>query len=447
MSFVRSTSQLHHKPVVTLGLVLVCLITGIASFAAGSTSVNSFALSYGDGLHPLQWLTSFFVQTNLLYLFASLVFLGMFGVLIEGKLGAAKFLLVFLVLMIGASAIEQLIMQSSSGGIGYNGTTVTAADVEKMSATEAAAYLQSMNHRRSTQMTANVGSSTALCGMLVMCVLWAPASIFQLGGSEEEPLTTFPLMGFVLLFAIWSGAKFFMSGMTEGGHPVHLIGMFPGMILAIGLLATRHAQCEGEDLMSVMGGSKNISQTYAKGSINATVQTGKMMETHAQRKAQAMRDRRDREDAARQKAAILEESKRAAPKNKKKPKIDASMERVTEAFQAGKHVEAIRFLNDVDPDDHDSLKVLTLQQYEHLTRSMLEKQCWFAAAMILEKSVEAYPDDSNERRLILGQVYLILEQPGNCRQMLSKVRRQDFNEKEQARYRELVMRLRATEAA
>ena len=443
MPFIRSTSRLHHKPIFTAIAVAVSLIAGLVSFALGPEGVDHLAVTYGNGIEPIQWLTSCFVQTNLIHVIISTLFLGIFGVLIEGKLGSAKFAGMFLVLAVASTAIEQKIMADGQmAPVEFK----TIEEIQAMTPEEADAYSAQMaeliGRENSPTLVANVGSSTVLVGLLATCVLWSPLSVYMFGKSDDA---SFPLMGFVILFAIWFGVKCYLSGFSEGGHPVQLIGFVPGIALAITLLATNQTHCSNEDLLSVMSSSTG---EVTKSNVVALAQTKNAMETAAERKEKALRERRDREEAARQQAALIYESKLSAPNNATRPaKIDPAIEKVSNAIEAGKVLDAIRMLNEVDPEDGSSLGSISQEVYDYLTRLMLEKQCWFASAMILEKSIAAHPEQPNERRLLLGQVLLILDQPDNSRSVLAKVNRADLNEKELVRYRQLVMRLRKTDAA
>ena len=48
----------------------------------------------GNGLHPLQWLTNNFMHSGFFHLAGNMIFLWTFGLVVEGKLGWWRFLLV-----------------------------------------------------------------------------------------------------------------------------------------------------------------------------------------------------------------------------------------------------------------------------------------------------------------------------------------------------------------
>src|SRR4051794_8902562 len=56
-----------------------------------------YALALGDGkVHPVQWVTHNFLHYGFMHLLGNLIFLWSFGIVIEGKLGALKYLAMYL---------------------------------------------------------------------------------------------------------------------------------------------------------------------------------------------------------------------------------------------------------------------------------------------------------------------------------------------------------------
>ena len=63
------------------------------------SNFERFSLAVGDGrLHPLQWVTHNFLHFGFMHLAGNMLFLWAFGIVVEGKLGALKYLLAYLAL-------------------------------------------------------------------------------------------------------------------------------------------------------------------------------------------------------------------------------------------------------------------------------------------------------------------------------------------------------------
>ena len=52
------------------------------------SNFDRYALTLGDGLHPIQWLTHNFLHFGIIHLAGNMIFLWAFGIVVEGKLGA-----------------------------------------------------------------------------------------------------------------------------------------------------------------------------------------------------------------------------------------------------------------------------------------------------------------------------------------------------------------------
>ena len=76
---------------------------------------NNYILSHGDGLHPVQWLTSFFMHGSLMHLLGNMLFLWIFGHMVEGAVGPWKMAALYLGMGIFQNIVEQLLFLGSPG--------------------------------------------------------------------------------------------------------------------------------------------------------------------------------------------------------------------------------------------------------------------------------------------------------------------------------------------
>lgn len=75
-----------------------------------------YALAHGNGLHPVQWLTSMFMHADAAHLIGNLVFLWVFGHIVEGVVGHGMFTLLYVGLGVLGNFIEQLLFMGASDG-------------------------------------------------------------------------------------------------------------------------------------------------------------------------------------------------------------------------------------------------------------------------------------------------------------------------------------------
>ena len=97
----RTDAPIYHWPIVTVGLIVVNTLI----FVMGLQNVEPLLLQFGHGLYPTQWLTNIFLHADILHLLGNMVWLWAFGLIVEGKLGWWKYLLVYLGIGIAQSAV------------------------------------------------------------------------------------------------------------------------------------------------------------------------------------------------------------------------------------------------------------------------------------------------------------------------------------------------------
>ncbi len=69
----------------------------------------AYALSHGAGLQPIQWLTSFFIHADVMHLLGNMVFLWVFGHIVEGVVGSWKFAALYVGMGVLQNIIEQIL--------------------------------------------------------------------------------------------------------------------------------------------------------------------------------------------------------------------------------------------------------------------------------------------------------------------------------------------------
>src|SRR5262245_59010393 len=87
-------APIYYFPWMTIVLIVVNFITfGLTMMGLHN---DGWLLQYGNGLHPVEWLAYNFLHFGPFHLLGNMFFLWAFGIVVEGKLGWWKFLLVYL---------------------------------------------------------------------------------------------------------------------------------------------------------------------------------------------------------------------------------------------------------------------------------------------------------------------------------------------------------------
>jgi len=225
----NTDAPIYHWPVVTVGLIvtntlvlahfLVQSVNGVPYFDA----VYPWILQYGTGLQPVQWVTANFIHAGIWHLLGNMFALWGFGLVVEGKLGWWRFLLVYLGMGVVQCAFEQAVVPGSV-------------------------------------CIGSLGASGVIFGLLAMALVWAP----------ENEMSCFMLLGVypitfdvnLATYAAFMGGiqiTFMMlSGMSYGSEALHLIGGALGFGVGVAMLKLGWVDCEGWDLFSVWGGRHGI---------------------------------------------------------------------------------------------------------------------------------------------------------------------------------------------
>ena len=186
---------------------------------SGILAPSFWQLTYGDGLHPHEWITSNFGHSGLMHLIGNMVFLWVFGLVVEGKVGWMRFLAIYFGIGIGECAFEQTIMLGSAGG-------------------------------------ASCGASSIVFGLMVIALLWAPENhmscfvwIVTMATFFDVKIVTLAMI-YVALEVLWAT----LDGFAIGTSVLHLFGAAFGLAIGVLMLKLNLVDCEGWDYFSVRAG-------------------------------------------------------------------------------------------------------------------------------------------------------------------------------------------------
>jgi membrane associated rhomboid family serine protease len=224
-------APIYHWPYATLGTIIVNVLIffGTAGLSEESAEwvYGNFILNYGQW-NPIQWLTSNYLHLGFMHVFGNMIVLWGIGIIVEGKVGWWRFLLIYDGLGIVQSGVEQTLMLFAERG-------------------------------------GSLGASSIIYGLIAMSMVWAPRNelncflvIFYRVITFDMSVATYAsisiaiqvLLGFMTVAALAAQGTFI--AMTS--QVLHLMGAALGFALAVGMLKLKWVDCENWDLFSVWQG-------------------------------------------------------------------------------------------------------------------------------------------------------------------------------------------------
>lgn len=222
-------APIYHWPIATVGLIAVNTVVFVLTF---NQIPEQWILQWGVGLHPAQWITSNFLHIGILHLLGNMICLWGFGLVVEGKIGWWRFLLVYLLIGAAESCVQQILMLGADGG-------------------------------------GSLGASGAIFGIMAMALVWAPKNemtcvVIVYFRPFEFDCPILGLAGFFLLLQVvlWGITMAVHQGdvayaMTS--EALHLMGAAAGFGVAVFMLKKNWVDCENWDLFSVAAGRHAMS--------------------------------------------------------------------------------------------------------------------------------------------------------------------------------------------
>ncbi|NOX57190.1 MAG: rhomboid family intramembrane serine protease [Planctomycetes bacterium] len=218
---ISSDAPLYHRPWGTGGLIAANIAAFIWTGGGFGSRAETWALQFGQGLHPLQWVTHNFVHFGLDHLIGNMFFLWCFGLVVEGKIGWRR----FLTLYVGIGVLAGFLLQLATV---VGSTTAEGAG----------------------------GASLCIYALIAIALVWAPLNeinfvvfLFYYPIWFDLPIYLVALfyIGIDLLLA-WLG------GFSISSAVLHVIGATLGFAAGLYMLKRDLVDCENWDLLSVLAG-------------------------------------------------------------------------------------------------------------------------------------------------------------------------------------------------
>lgn len=226
----NTDAPLYHFPFATIGLIAVNTLVFIVTAHADPLHVDikviaPWVLHFGDGLHPEQWITCNFLHADILHLLGNMFFLWGFGLVVEGKLGWWRFLLLYLAIGFIFGGIVQLAMLGAKFGVG-------------------------------------LGASGVIFGLMMIALVWAPKNEMNCALLIAMRFAMFdlPITIFATIFLVFQFAAAWLTGFAMSTPILHLMGGGVGLVFGVALLKLNLVDCEGWDLFAVWAGREGTAK-------------------------------------------------------------------------------------------------------------------------------------------------------------------------------------------
>ena len=211
--------SLYYRPWATVWLIVVNVVVFIVTGVHYGLA-EPLMLQFGEGIHPTQWLTAAFMHDGIAHLVFNMMFLWPFGLIVEGKIGWWRFLVVYLGIAVCCNLVFQLAMLSATPNYA-------------------------------------LGASTAIYGLIGIAVIWTPRNeldiayfiwiIFLLKVGTAELAIMFFGMFYIGLDLISA----FLTGFEMGTPMLHLPGALLGLVVGVVMLKKGLVDCENWDIFAV----------------------------------------------------------------------------------------------------------------------------------------------------------------------------------------------------
>ena len=217
---IRTAAPIYHWPYVTVSMIVLNLVLFVLTGFGESQQIFPWSLHFGNGLIPYQWVTCNFMHLGFSHVIGNMVALWSFGLVVEGKLGWWRYLLVYLGIGILVSAILQIAMLHSEGSA--------------------------------------AGASGIIFGLLAMTLVWAPKNeygilfFFWFAFVVRAMVFDLSILNFSLLYLGLQLVIAIVTGFVMSSEIIHLTGAAVGLACGIILLKLDLVDCENWDVFAVL---------------------------------------------------------------------------------------------------------------------------------------------------------------------------------------------------
>lgn len=245
-------APLYHLPLATGGLVVANIAAFCWQMSVPEETVVPLMLHYGS-FNPIQWVTNNFLHGDIFHLIGNMLFLGLFGLIVEGKIGCLKFLALYLGCGTSSAMIIQFASFFASSGMA-------------------------------------LGASDAVFAVMAVALFWAPENQIDLVWIIYFRAITFQASilecaGFYIAQNL--AVSIFFAGFSLSSSTAHVIGAAVGAGVGYWTLKRNMVDCEGYDLLSVIEGRRGKARPLTAAQKQAKTAAQKQAKSERQEEIEA----------------------------------------------------------------------------------------------------------------------------------------------------------------
>lgn len=234
----------YYNPITTIGLIVINVLVHCTMLAMFGIDQPHILMLEFNAINPMQWVTTHFMHATPIHLIGNMVFLWVFGIIIEGKIGWWKFLLLYLGICVIDGALVQIPMFLFADG-------------------------------QSREIPA-LGASGVIYGLMGISIVWAPANVVNvvyfvyfrfraMWGVLDVPVLAFGGV-YLLLQILMSFVKTYAFGEFQlSSEMLHIAGFVTGTPIGVALLWFGLVDCESYDLFTYYLNLKPPGQSSSPG--------------------------------------------------------------------------------------------------------------------------------------------------------------------------------------
>ncbi|MCA9037574.1 MAG: rhomboid family intramembrane serine protease [Planctomycetaceae bacterium] len=264
---VSTDAPIYHFPWGTIVLIVanvVCFVVNGGGYIDDGR-LEPWMLEYGNGINPLEWLSSMFAHHGAMHLIGNMIFLWGFGLVVEGKLGFRRFLTLYLAIGLTQGALVDLLTLHRTDAfvlkhvIGPEFGIENIDELADLIASDEIPQQQARLYAAEIIQAARgrcLGASGAIFGVMAVALVWAP----------KNDMSVLMFLAFRVFFfdisIMWYSILYF--GMNLFGVLVdrfemdtsglHILGAIVGFGAGVVYLKKDWVDCENWDLFAVLSG-------------------------------------------------------------------------------------------------------------------------------------------------------------------------------------------------
>lgn len=423
---IGTDAPLYHFPIGTICLIVANVVCFAATgFAFDHDRLQPWMLEYGNGLNPLEWLTSSFAHGSFGHLIGNMLFLWTFGLIVEGKLGWKRFLPLYMAMALCSNCLQDLITLYRTDHyvlkheFQCDSIDELAEEFREASMTEDGVATQTIEECRDDAQRlvaaakgASLGASDVIFALIGISLIWAPKNdvnyVGFIGFAYFYRAFSFGIQ--VMWVALWYLAMNvlgFLVAPGVGTSALHLIGCMVGLPVGIIWLKKGWVDCENWDLFAVMSGkygqfAHKDWTIGAHGNPDYYLKDIPVPEPVAE----------DGESAGSSKAA------------KRKRQL---LKDVNEFIDGGDFLSAAETLMTLRMDHSDLCP--NAARTKKLALGLLQAEAWDEAEIWLQEFIDRFPEENAWARIRMAQLFVTrLERPHAALEQLKNLPTEGLSE-------------------